>query len=48
MNAEVKTQFDLFNEISFLEQTEDEDFDCGFDDIDLDLSDASDSKTVLD
>ena len=48
MNTESKFQFDLFEEISFYEELEEEDNDLGIDDLDLDLSEASDSKTVLD
>jgi len=48
MNTDLKPQIDLFDEISPFGLPEDEDNDWETDDLDLDLSDASDSKTVLD
>ncbi len=47
MNNELKPNLDQFGEITFFELSEDEDFEFA-DDLDLDLSDASGDKTVLD
>ncbi len=48
MNTDLNTQFDLHDDISFFGLSEDEENDWEMDDLDLDLSDASSSKTVLD
>ena len=47
MNNELKSTFDPFEEITFFDLSDDEDFEYT-DDLDLDLSDASGEKTVLD
>ncbi len=47
MNNELISSLDPFEEITFFELSEDEDFEFA-DDLDLDLSDASGDKTVLD
>jgi hypothetical protein len=41
-------RFDLCDELTIFNQIEDENYDCEPDDLDLDLSDAGDEKTVLD
>lgn len=48
MNTVLFKIFDLCDELSTFDQMEDEKFDYEPDDMDLDLSDAGDEKTVLD
>jgi hypothetical protein len=48
MNTVLFKRFDLCDEFPTFGQTEEELFDYDPDDMDLDLSDAGDDKTVLD
>ena len=48
MNTALKSKFDQFDELIIFTQVMDEDYEWAFDDLDEDLSDASDEKTVLD
>jgi len=44
----MKLKFDQFEELIIFNQDPDEDYEWTSDDLDQDLSDASDAKTVLD